>query len=213
MTTETTAIVTMDNMAGGALIAGQSGPSSILPSKNELGVMMAIANNIYQTSGKLIPAEIKTAGEALAIMLAGNELGIPPMAAFREIYIVKGRTVPSYRVIAGLVLNGDPGAKLEWIERSEKRACVRLTRSNGMQIEVEYTIEMAKKSGQAASRSGEPGVWDKYPADMLAKSALTRACRLAGADLITGIGAGIPVSLARRAPANAGSGRTDSARC
>lgn len=175
-----TAVAMRDNSD----VAAIRPPVSALPSKSELAVMISISNSIYTTRGKLIPNEIDTPAAALAIMLAGNEYGIGPMASFREIYLVKGRTVPSYRVIVGMVLNGDPGARIKWIERTAERACVNLKRSNGMEIEVEYTWAMAKRANLTGS-----DFYQKYPEDALAKMAVVRACRLAGGDLITGIGA------------------------
>lgn len=167
-------------------------PASMYPAMDEMKIMVTIANSIYKTAGKLIPSEIKSSGEAFAIMLAGRELGLPPMAAFREIYIVNGRTMPSARVLMGLVQAGDPGAIFTWLERSATRAHVRLRRSNGQTIEVEYTMEDAIGAGlPKKNRDGSDGVWQKFPKDMLAYKAVTRACRLGGADLITGIGASV----------------------
>lgn len=161
-------------------------PASMYPTRDEMGVMVTIANSIYKTSGKLIPSNIKTSEEAFAVMLAGRELGIPPMAAFREVYVVNGRTMPSARVLMGLVQKGDPGAIFTWLDRSATKAHVRLRRSNGQTIEVEYTIEDAKVAGLLKNE-----VWTRFPKDMLAYKAVTRACRLGGADLITGIGASV----------------------
>lgn len=188
VTTEQSTAITKAEYAPVAV----SPPASTLPTMDEMKVMVTIANSVYKTAGKLIPENIKTSEEAFAIMLAGHELGIPPMAAFREIYIVKGRTSPSYRVVAGLVLKGDPAARFDWKERTAERAAVRLTRGNGAFIDVEYTMEDAKRAGVAfKTRSGEDTVWAQFPADMLAKQAVVRACRLAGPDLITGIGAAV----------------------
>jgi hypothetical protein len=181
--TETTALATREDTY--APIEVQP-PSALLPTHDELKVMVTIANSVYKTSGKLIPKEIKSSEEAFAIMLAGRELGIQPMASFREVFIVNGRTMPSARVLMGLVQAGDPGAIFKWIERSADKAHVRLTRSNGQAIEVEYTMEDAKLAGLTGN-----DVWKRYPKDMLAYKAVTRACRLGGADLITGIGATI----------------------
>ncbi|MDE3097546.1 MAG: hypothetical protein KGK07_16290, partial [Chloroflexota bacterium] len=161
-------------------------PSALLPSTAELRVMVTIANSIHKTAGKLIPSNIRTSEEAFAVMLAGHELGIPAMASFREIYVVNGRTLPSARVLMGLVLRGDPAAQFRWFERSEKRAAVRLVRGNGQTIDVEYTIEDATRAGLLKNE-----VWKLYPKDMLAYKAATRACRLGGPDLITAIGASV----------------------
>lgn len=185
MTTETksTAVAVRDRSADLAPYMPEP-PASILPTTDEMKVMVTIANSIYKTAGKLIPSNIKSSEEAFAVMLAGHELGIPAMASFREIYVVNGRTQPSARVLMGLVLRGDPRAKFTWYERSDTRAHARLTRGNGMTLEVEYTIEMATKAGLTKN-----DVWRTFPTDMLAYKCVTRLCRLGGPDLITSIGA------------------------
>jgi len=38
----------------------------------------------------LLPRTVKTPAAAVAIMLTGRELGIPPMQSFRSIYVVDG---------------------------------------------------------------------------------------------------------------------------
>ena len=184
-TTETTAVAV--RQPGADLIPMRvEPPQSSLPSMDQLRVITTIANSIYQTRGTLIPKEIDSSQKAFAVMLAGHELGIPPMASFREIFIVNGRTVPSARVLMGLVLRGDPQAAFVWFERSEKRAHARLTRGNGMTVEVEYTIEDA----QRAKLTNNP-TWTTYPKDMLAYRCVSRLCRLGGPDLITMIGVAV----------------------
>jgi hypothetical protein len=163
---------------------GQYNPT--IPSMDEMKAITTMANHFYKLSGKMIPASIKTPQEAFAVMVAGRELGLGPMESFREMHVVNGVTMPGYRVLAALVLRNDPGASFKWLERSTTRACVQLTRPGRGTLEVEYTVEDAKRAGLA-----EKDNWKKHPRDMLAAKAITRACRLGGPDLITSIGASV----------------------
>lgn len=192
MTTETTAITKAD------YVPVEYQPS--WPSMDELKVITTMANHFYKLSGKMIPASIKSSEEAFAVMIAGREWGLAPMESFANMHVINGTVAPGYRVLAGAVMRGDPGAIFAWecepdckrhaegkhLERSATRACARLTRSNGASIEVEYTIEEAKRAGLTGKDN-----WQKYPTDMLCAKVVTRACRLGGADLITRINASV----------------------
>jgi hypothetical protein len=90
-----------------------------------------------------------------------------------------------------MVLRGDPTASFQWVERTAERATVRLLRDGRDTVEVTYEWADAERAGLTSKDN-----WKKYPKDMLAAKALTRACRLGGPDLITAVG-----NTARGAPA------------
>ncbi len=154
------------------------------PTKQEIQSIIYMANNFYQLAGKMIPSSIKSAQEAFAVMIAGREWGLGPMESLREMYVVNGTTMPSYRVLAGAVLRGDPTASFKWIERGPTKATAQLIREGRETIEITYTIDDAKRAGLA-----EKDNWKKYPTDMLCAKVVTRLCRLGGPDLITRISA------------------------
>jgi len=67
----------------------------------------------------LLPQEVKTPAAAVAIMLTGRELGIPPMQAFRSVYVVKGKPTLSAQLMGALILRAGHSYKI--VESSNER--------------------------------------------------------------------------------------------
>lgn len=152
-----------------------------LITRPELGIITAIANTVGGVRS-MMPKWITTPGEATAIMLAGHELGLQPMAAVRHLYIVNGNVVASSQALASLVLANEPGADIVIVETDTTKATVELRRPNRQPLRIIYTIEDAKRAGLA-----EKGVWKAHPADMLRWRAISRVCRLGAGDLINAV--------------------------
>lgn len=160
-------------------------PASILPSRDELSVIADIARSVIGARGQAVPASVDTPAKALAIMLAGHELGVRPMSALRHITVIGGRTEPDAQLSAGIVVAREPDASFEIIELTETKCTMRLSRPS-RRIRVEYTYEL-----KDAERAGlvKPGSnWQKFPKDMLRAACTKRLCRLAAPDLINAIG-------------------------
>jgi hypothetical protein len=158
-------------------------PARVLPTMEELGIMGKIANSLVNARGHAIPTAIDSPSKAAAVMLAGWELGLRPMTAFRHIFVVNGRTEPDAQVMMGLVQAKDPGAQFIFHTYTHDACKVELRRPGRAPVVVEYTKADATQSGQMA----KPGPWKQYTRDMLAWSAVKRACRLGAADLINAI--------------------------
>ncbi|HEY7466451.1 MAG TPA: hypothetical protein VIB47_07140 [Dehalococcoidia bacterium] len=160
-----------------------SPPARVLPTIEELGIMGKIATSLVNARGHAIPTAIDSPSKAAAVMLAGWELGLRPMTAFRHIFVVNGRTAPDAQVMMGLVQAKDPGAQFVFHTYTHDACKVELRRSGRAPVVVEYTKADARQSGQLAKE----GPWQQYTRDMLAWSAVKRACRLGAADLINAI--------------------------
>jgi hypothetical protein len=158
-------------------------PPRSLPTSAELSVMGKIAQTLVQARGHSVPKEIDTMAKAAAVLLAGWELGVKPMTAFRHIFVVNGRTEPDAQIMMGLVRAKDASAQFIFHEYTAERCKVELRRGGESIVTVEYTLKDATASGQLA----KGGPWKQYPRDMCAWAAVKRACRLGAADLINAI--------------------------
>lgn len=174
-----------------ALIVQEDGPpmplavhleERTLPTRGELEIISSIARTVIGAKGHAVPASIDTPAKAAAVMLAGWELGLKPMTALRHVFVVNGRTEPDGSAMMGLVRAGDPTAAFTFHTYTHEACDVSLHRGGHLVARCEYTIEDAKKSGQAGK-----GAWKDYTRDMLAWSAVKRVCRLGAADLINAI--------------------------
>lgn len=156
-------------------------PPRGLITKPELAIIASIAQTVGGES-TMMPKWIKTPGQATAIMLAGHELGLQPMAAVRHLYVVNGAVVASAQALASLVLANEPGADIVILETTAEKATVELRRPGRQPLQITYTIEDAKR----AKLTGKDN-WSLYPADMLRWRAISRVCRLGAGDLTNAV--------------------------
>lgn len=127
----------------------------------------AVKSGLY---GKL------TVWEAAAKISTAREIGISPMAAMGSLWIVNGKLVMSYSLLATLVQrstrfryrilqNDDKAARIEFLEKVDG-----VWESLGTSS---FTIEMAKR----AQLLGK-GPWQAYPEAMLFARALSQGVRM-----------------------------------
>lgn len=165
-------------------------PTALLPTSDDLNAMILIAQKAVGAKG-MIPKNIETPEQALAVMLAGWELGLRPMTALRHVYTVNGKTEIETRAMVGIIRARDPRIQFAWPEYTSEKVTCFLDRPGQPRTVVSYTVEDAKASGQY-----KPGVWTQYTRDMLYAAATKRACRLACPDLINAIESGLQHTVA-----------------
>lgn len=141
----------------------------------------------------LLPKAIKKPGQALAIMLTGQELGIPPMAALRMIDVVEGR--PSLSSELMLALFRRAGGRYEIQEHTEKACRITFSR-DGVAYTAKWTIEDADRAeltspkGSGGSRNdGKPykDNWRKYPKRMLLWRCVDNGLSIVAPDVFLGM--------------------------
>lgn len=168
------------------LVVGAPG-TALLPSRAEMTLMTDIAKTVFAAGGGMLPQHIKTPHQALAIMIAGHELGLRPMTSLRHIYIVNGKTELETRAMVGIVKARDERIKFSWPEYTQEAVTCVVERPGQDPVKVRYTVEDATKSGQM--KKGGP--WQAYTRDMLYAAATKRAVRLAAPDIINAIDSGM----------------------
>lgn len=125
-------------------------------------------------------AEAKDAAQAAVKILAGQELGIGPIAAMMHIFFIKGRIALSAGLIAALILRS--GRYSYSIKHHDDQRCVVEITQDGASIGVSsFTLEDARKAGLAAGDN-----YRKYPRNMLFARAISNAARWFCADVFYG---------------------------
>ena len=160
-------------------------PAALLPTRDELGLMADIARSVIGAAGHAVPQNVDSPAKALAIMMAGHELGVRPMTALRHMLVIGGRTEPDAQLMAAIVCSKEPDAKFEVVTLTDRSCTMRLTRPRAA-VRAEYTYDLAD-----AERAGlvKPGSnWQKFPKDMLRWAATKRLARIAAPDLINAVG-------------------------
>ncbi len=160
-------------------------PEERLPTPAQFEMMMKIASMAVEGASKAqnqdraLPINIRTPEQAMTIMLAGYEMGLPVFTSLRRLYMVNGRVELETQALMGLVKAGDPTAWFRFDEYEHTACTVTLIRGGEEVLTCRYTVQDAQASGQM----GKPGPWRSYTRDMLAYSAVKRVCRLGAPEL------------------------------
>ena len=124
--------------------------------------------DVLRKSG-FFPKSIKSAEQALAVMMMGRELGIGTMESVRSIYPIEGKPTASAALMGALILRS--GASYVIDESTNERCVITFKRRTGETYTHTFTIQDA----QAAKLTGK-GAWVGYK-----KAMLYNRCMSAGA--------------------------------
>jgi len=136
-----------------------------------------IAKSLAATS--FVPASLRgKPADITAAILAGQELGLQPMATLRSIDVIQGTPALRAHAMRGLVQSR--GHAIEIVESDDNHCVVRGRRHpvDAWQ-QVEWTLDRAKKMGLT-----DKDQWKKQPRTMLIARATSEMCRLIAADVL-----------------------------
>jgi hypothetical protein len=136
----------------------------------ELPAIFQLAGKLMQARG-FIPQHLKNEGEVAAAIIAGRELGLPPMTALRSIYLVNGKVA-----LAGI--------RHEWISDGSdgKVARLKLERPGDRPYIAQFTIDEAERAGLLKNPT-----WRSYAPAMLRARCVSTAGRAYCPDILSGI--------------------------
>jgi hypothetical protein len=144
-----------------------------------LADVLRLADTLSQARGGFIPDHFKNSAQVAAVILAGRELGVGPMAALRSFYLVNGKLGMDASFVSGRMLAH--GIALEWLRDDDECASVRLSRA-GMPP---YVSTFSRADAERAGLWGT-ATWRKYPRAMLRARAITAGARAYAADCFAG---------------------------
>jgi hypothetical protein len=153
--------------------------SSGLDMVASLADVLRLADTLAQARGGFIPSHFTNSAQVAAVILAGRELGVGPMAALRSFYLVNGKLGMDASFVSGRMLAH--GIALEWLRDDDECASVRLSRA-GMPP---YTSTFSRADAERAGLWGS-ATWRKYPRAMLRARAITAGARAYAADCFAG---------------------------
>ncbi|MFJ1539352.1 hypothetical protein ACIODS_12485 [Micromonospora chalcea] len=165
--------------AGPRMPAFEAAPSALMQWAMEAREAARIADMLSRTSFVPMSLRGKPADIAAAI-LAGQELGLQPMATLRSIDVIQG--TPGLRAHAMRGLVQSKGHKVQIVESTDKFCRMRGRRADeGDQDwqEIEWTIEQARDLGLLGKDQ-----WKKQPKTMLQARATGVICRLVASDVL-----------------------------
>lgn len=139
-----------------------------------------IAQSLANTS--FVPASLRgKPNDITAAILAGQELGLKPMATLKSIDIIQGTPALRAHAMRGLIQS--QGHEIELVE-SDPQHCVMRGRRSGAEAwqVVTWTIERATQLGLMGKDQ-----WKKQPQTMLVARATGELCRLIASDALHGM--------------------------
>lgn len=131
-------------------------------------------------SSGLLPNAVNSPQKALVILLKGKELGLDPMVALAELYVVNGKPGISSAMMMALALRR--GIRFKWLtepDREAQEAILEITRPDGASHIERFTIEEASRAGLA-----QRDTWRSWTANMLRSRALSRGIRYFAPDIL-----------------------------
>lgn len=120
----------------------------------------------------------------MSIVLAGRELNLGTMASLRGFHVVKGRVTMAADLMRALVLASGKAEYFMLVERSAERATWATKRKGDPEAtRLTFTLQEAKDA--KLYRAGS--AWETHQAEMIAKTASAKLCRIVYADLLFGL--------------------------
>lgn len=154
-------------------------PTALMPSTSEWSLMREMAKSLLPTG--FLPNTIKTPEQAVAIMLKGRELNVPPMYALSNIVVVQGKPSCSAELMLALVQR-EHGLDAMWVEESTNDRCTVSYRAGKGTKSYTFTIKDAEQAGLFKN-----AVWKSYPAAMLRARCISAVARMAFPGAIGGM--------------------------
>lgn len=155
---------------------------SLMEWAQELGAAHQLGTALCST--EFVPVSFRGKPEAAAAaILAGKSLGLDPMNALANIFVVSGRPSMYARTMAALVLQA--GHSLRRVEATEQRVVYEGKRKGDTTFtRVEWTIARAQKAGYTSNKK-----YQTDPIGMLTAKCQAEICRVIAPDVLTGIAA------------------------
>lgn len=113
---------------------------------------------------------LKTPEQAIALMLVAQAEGLHPATAAMEYDIIQGR--PARKSSAMLSRFQASGGKMRYTERTDARVAAVFSHPQGGEIEIDWTMERAKKAGLGGKDN-----WQKWPRQMLSARVISEGVR------------------------------------
>jgi hypothetical protein len=124
---------------------------------------------------------VKTAEEAMALMLVAQAEGSHPAIAARDYHVIQGR--PALKADAMMARFQQAGGKVEWTEYTDERVTGVFSHPAGGSLAITWTIEMGKNIGLVKPGSG----WHKYPRAMLRARCISEGIRSVYPGCVAGV--------------------------
>lgn len=141
--------------------------------------LMSLGKELVGTG--FLPAHIKTGAQAAAVILAGREMGLPPMRSLRSLRLIQGNVTEA--ADSQLARFKADGGRSDFKELTETKAVLWLRHPNADEHIETFTLEDAKRAGLVSGG----GNYGKFPKAMLRSRAITAGLKSIGWNGASGV--------------------------
>lgn len=154
--------------------------NSLLPIGEEWSVIKNMAGILIKSG--LLPRSVDTPEKAVAIMLKGREMSIPPMQAFAKISIIQGVPTMNAELMLSLVRRELPGAKIIFKTMTDSECVISAARPGEELANFSFTMKDAQNLGLSGKDN-----YKKQPKVMLKWRCVSEVCRTLFSDCLMGV--------------------------
>jgi hypothetical protein len=122
---------------------------------------------------------VKTADQAMALMLIAQAEGLHPAIAARDYHVINGR--PTLKADAMLARFQTAGGSVRWGEYTDRRVVGTFSHPQGGSVDVAWTVEMATSAGLTKNPT-----WKSYPRQMLRARCISEGIRTVFPGVVVG---------------------------
>jgi len=159
----------------------RQGGSSVIPGLDEVQLMLRLGGALCKTG--FLPKAVNTPEKAMAIMLYGKELNIPPMMAFSKISVIQGKPTMAAELMLGIIYRDHPGAEIIFDQMDDNGCVIRARRPNERNLQ---TFKFSREQASALGLMGKDN-YSKQLATMLQWRCVTAMARAKFPDCLSGI--------------------------
>ena len=152
----------------------------ILVSRESWGALREQATDLVKS--QFLKPSIKTPEQAMAVILKGSELGLPPMAALALIDVIQGVTVIEGQGMLALIFGKVSGAIINFLERTDKICRLEAQRPGGKLTQFSFSMEDAKLADLQNKDN-----WKKRPRVMLQWRCVAEMAKVVFPDVLAGL--------------------------
>jgi len=135
---------------------------------------------------KFVPRALDTAEKVIAVMLAGRELGIPPMQAIRSIHVIDAKPTLSAETMMALAYQRVPGLVCTVTMEQDSTGAVMGCVVAGSRPGAKPTIIAYRKTDALAAGLLQKQTWKSYGPAMYRARAISAWVRVVAPDAILG---------------------------
>jgi len=130
-------------------------------------------------------SDVKSEAQALIKVMAGHELGIPPIMSMQKLYIVKNKLGMGVEVMGALLQQRGYTWTIKYDDLDKPTACeVTFAYPNHQPYTSRFTLKDAERAGLIKP----DGAWTTYPKDLLFARAFSSGARKYAPEALSGLG-------------------------